>query len=54
MTVSRRPNYPRVVGDSDGIDAAVELLLSAKKPVVFGATGFCCRKLAMSCWSLLS
>lgn len=38
-TVSRRPNYPRVVGESEGIDAAVELLLSAKKPVLFVGNG---------------
>ena len=39
VTLSRRPNYPRVLGDSDGLNAAVELLLSAKKPVVFAGNG---------------
>ncbi len=38
-TVSRRPNYPRVVGDGEGIAAALEMLLSAKKPVLFVGNG---------------
>lgn len=39
VTLKRRPNYPRVVGDSEGIAKAVELLLSAKKPVLFVGNG---------------
>jgi acetolactate synthase-1/2/3 large subunit len=39
VTVKRRPNYPRVVGDSEGIAAAVELLRSARKPVLFVGNG---------------
>jgi len=39
VTARRRPNYPRVVGESAGIDAAVELLLSARKPVLFVGNG---------------
>jgi acetolactate synthase I/II/III large subunit len=39
VTVERRPNYPRITGSSDGVAAAVELLLSAKKPVIFAGNG---------------
>jgi acetolactate synthase-1/2/3 large subunit len=36
---SRRPNYPRAAGAEDGISAAIDLLLSAKKPVIFAGNG---------------
>ena len=39
VTHSRRPNYPRVVGDSAGIAAAVTMLRAAKKPVLFVGNG---------------
>jgi acetolactate synthase-1/2/3 large subunit len=38
-TRCRRPNYPRVVGDSNGIAAAVKALREAKKPVIFAGNG---------------
>jgi acetolactate synthase-1/2/3 large subunit len=36
---SRRPNFHRSIGASDGIDAAIKLLLEAKNPVVFAGNG---------------
>ncbi len=38
-THCRRPNYPRVVGDSNGVAAAVKALREAKKPVIFAGNG---------------
>ena len=38
-TRCRRPNYPRVVGDGNGIAAAVKALREAKKPVIFAGNG---------------
>ena len=38
-TVRRRPNFPRCGGSPDGIQAALDLLLSAKRPVVFAGNG---------------
>jgi acetolactate synthase I/II/III large subunit len=38
-TKCRRPNYPRVAGDSKGVAAAVKMLREAKKPVIFAGNG---------------
>jgi acetolactate synthase-1/2/3 large subunit len=38
-THCRRPNYPRVAGDSSGVAAAVKALREAKKPVIFAGNG---------------
>jgi acetolactate synthase-1/2/3 large subunit len=35
----RRPNYPRAAGSAEGIQAAIELLLQAKRPVIFAGNG---------------
>jgi acetolactate synthase-1/2/3 large subunit len=39
VILERRPNYPRVGPESEGVAAAVSLLLNAKKPVVFAGNG---------------
>jgi acetolactate synthase-1/2/3 large subunit len=36
---SRRPNFPRSIGSSEGVDAALKLLLGAKNPVLFVGNG---------------
>ena len=38
-TRRRRPNFPRSVGSSEGIAEAIELLLSAKRPMIFAGNG---------------
>ena len=38
-TQTRRPEYGRVHGDPQGIEAAARLLLSAEKPVIFAGNG---------------
>ena len=38
-TLRRRPNYPRSVGDAAGVAAAAELLLNAKRPVIYAGNG---------------
>ena len=39
ITVSRRPNYARAAGPHDGIVRASNLLLDAKKPMIFAGNG---------------
>jgi acetolactate synthase I/II/III large subunit len=39
VTHARRPNYPRVTGDLNGIAAAVKMLHGAKKPMIFAGNG---------------
>lgn len=39
ITLSRRPNFERAAGSAQGIAAAVDLLLSAKKPLIFAGNG---------------
>jgi acetolactate synthase I/II/III large subunit len=39
ITVSRRPNYSRSAGPHDGIVKAANLLLEAKRPVIFAGNG---------------
>ncbi len=38
-TVARRPNFPRSVGDAEGIAQAATLLKSAKNPVIYAGNG---------------
>ena len=38
-TQRRRPNYPRTAGDTEGVRAALDLLLQAKRPVIFAGNG---------------
>ena len=38
-TLRRRPNYPRSGGAEEGIQAAIDLLLTAKRPVIFAGNG---------------
>jgi acetolactate synthase I/II/III large subunit len=39
VTISRRPEYRRVVGPDDGVAEAAHLLAGAKKPVIFAGNG---------------
>jgi acetolactate synthase-1/2/3 large subunit len=39
VTQSRRPNYPRTVGDPKGVAEAVTMLLAAKRPILFVGNG---------------
>lgn len=38
-SLSRRPNYPRSVGDPVGLAQAADMLLSAERPVIFAGNG---------------
>jgi acetolactate synthase I/II/III large subunit len=38
-SLSRRPNYPRSVGDPAGLAAAADLLLAAGRPVIYAGNG---------------
>lgn len=39
VTVARRPNYRRPVGDPSGVAAAAEAIVQAKRPVLFAGNG---------------
>jgi len=38
-TTARRPNYPRSVGDAQGLTEAVRLLTTAERPVIYAGNG---------------
>lgn len=39
ITIARRPGFPRSIGAADGVAAAADLLLAAKRPVLFVGNG---------------